>query len=81
MNIQNIHLFIGLSLKELNNNKDGIKNLKKSDSIFDIYNLTIKHPYQRILYEKLLDYYKNQDNTKKRLEYLNKRIINFLNLH
>jgi AraC-like DNA-binding protein len=75
MNIQNIHLFIGLSLKELNNNKDGIKNLKKSDSIFDIYNLTIKHPYQRILYEKLLDYYKNQDNTKKRLEYLNKLII------
>ncbi len=72
--IQNIFLFKGLSLIKMGNHKVGISYLKRSDSIFVSENFSIKQPYQRILFEKLLVYYNSKNNIEKKIEYLNKLI-------
>jgi AraC-like DNA-binding protein len=72
--LQNIYLFKGLSLMKLNEYEKGIAFLKDSDSIFEANNISITQPYQRILFEKLLEYYELKDNTKQKINYLNKLI-------
>ena len=72
--LQNIYLFKGLSLMKLNEYEKGIAFLKASDSIIEANNISITQPYQRILFEKLLEYYELKDNTKQKINYLNKLI-------
>jgi len=72
--IQNIFLFKGLTLIALKSEEEGINYLRKTDSMYDKHNYTIMQPYQRVLYEKLLKYYNDQENTIKKIEYLKKLI-------
>jgi len=72
--LQNLYLFKGLSLLELGDKSKGIYYLKKSDSIFENNNLIISQPYQRILFEKLLEYHSKNNNIEQKIFYLNKLI-------
>ena len=74
ISLQNIYLFKGLSQLEIDNYDKGILNLKKSDSIFEANNLIISQPYQRILFEKLLEYYNSKSDIEQKIKYLNKLI-------
>lgn len=69
----NINFFKGLSYKKLNNYSMSMQYLKIADSLVEKNNYTI-HPYQHVLYENLLDYYKQNNNIGKQLKYLNKLI-------
>ena len=73
--LQNLYFFKGNSLLKLNNYKEGISYLIKSDSVFESENLQIKQPYQRELFEILLKHYKLENNPKKQIKYLNKLIL------
>jgi len=71
---QNINLFKGLSLLKLNEYEEGIVYLKRSDSIFEANNFSVSQPYQRILFEQLLNYYQLKNDTEQKIKYLNKLI-------
>jgi AraC-like DNA-binding protein len=71
---KSIYLFKGLNLYELNNKKEGVTYLLKADSILN-KNKSSLVPYHRMIYEKLLDYYTNENiDLNKRLKCLNKLI-------
>ncbi len=72
---QNLYYFKGISLIKTDKYKDGIRLLKKSDSIFEAENLQIKQPYQRELFELLLEHYISENNPKQQIKYLNKLIL------
>jgi len=69
--LMDLYYFKGLSLIEIGNYNEGINYLKKSDSVFDNAKVLIQ-PYDRVLFEKLLDYYGHKGSIDKQLEYLNK---------
>ncbi|MEZ4778676.1 MAG: AraC family transcriptional regulator [Flavobacteriaceae bacterium] len=71
---QNIYYFKGLSLIERGKHEKGVSYLIKSDSIFDAENFQIKQPYQRNLYEVLLEHYRENNNQEKQMDYLSKLI-------
>lgn len=72
--IQNLYFFKGVSLIEINQYKEGIDNLIKSDSIFEAENFKIKQPYQKQLFELLYVHYLKEKDTRKQIQYLNKLI-------
>lgn len=69
--LMNLYYFKGLSLIGLNEYDKGIENLEKSDSIFE-NNKVLLQPYDRLLFEKLLNHNKIKGNVEKQLIYLNK---------
>ncbi|MCH9661053.1 MAG: helix-turn-helix domain-containing protein [Bacteroidetes bacterium] len=72
--LREVYMFKGLSLLELGQEEQGIKQLRISDSIFDTHKMGRVEPYERILFEKLLEYYSSQGNTEESIIYLNKLI-------
>lgn len=72
---QNLYFFKGMSYIKTDKYKNGISLLKKSDSIFETENLQIKQPYQRELFEILLEHYIFENNPKQQIKYLNKLIL------
>jgi len=72
---QNLYFFKGVSLIKTDNYKEGIYYLKKSDSVFESENFQIKQPYQRELFELLLNHYKLENNPRQQIKYLNKLIV------
>ncbi len=72
---QNLYFFKGISLIKTDKYNEGISLLKKSDSIFESENLQIKQPYQRELFELLLEHYIFENNPKQQIKYLNKLIL------
>ncbi|PKA84095.1 AraC-like DNA-binding protein [Ulvibacter sp. MAR_2010_11] len=59
----NLYLLKGLSLLELNKYLEGITSLKKADSIYENSRIAL-NPFNRILFEKLLEYSRNQKDSK-----------------
>ncbi len=72
--LQNVYLFKGLSLIDLDKYENGIYYLKRSDSIFEVNNFSVNQPYQRVLFVKLLEYHNLNNITKQKIKYLNKLI-------
>jgi AraC-like DNA-binding protein len=69
----NVLLHKGLSLIEIGEYELGVKYLKRSDSLFNVENISLE-PDQRVLFEKLLDHSEITKDTQKQIEYLNKLI-------
>jgi AraC-like DNA-binding protein len=67
------NFFKGLSLIEIGDYDLGIKSLKKADSIYDAQDIAIE-PHQRVLFNKLLDHSRIEEDDEKHIEYLNKLI-------
>mgnify|MGYP003665860183 FL=1 len=67
----NLYMFKGLSFIQLKKNKEGVYNLLRADSIYANNSPDIL-PHQRQFFVELHDYYKNEDNSEKQIEYLNK---------
>ncbi len=73
--LKNISLFMGLSLLKLKKEKLGIKHLLVSDLIYD-KNMNIRnYHYDRLLFQTLYEYYTKEDNTDRRIVYLDKMLI------
>jgi AraC-like DNA-binding protein len=69
----NLYFFKGLALMEIGEYGLGVQYLKDADSIFDKERRSIQ-PYQRLLFEILLEHYNSTNNKEKQIEYLNKLI-------
>lgn len=72
--LMNLNLYKGLSLINLDNYEEGIQLLIKSDSIFE-NSINRSQPFDRILFEKLNQYYKSRNDIKNRIKYLNKMLL------
>jgi AraC-like DNA-binding protein len=72
---KNLRLFKGLSLLKLDNHKEGLQQLLLADSIFDSNGRNIYPHYNRLLFEKLYDYYTTTGESEKQIEYLDKIIV------
>lgn len=68
-------LFYGLAKYDNGQRAEAIKLLQKVDSIFVSKGMKDFFPYERLVYEKLLDYNRINENIGKQLEYLNKLTI------
>jgi len=71
----NSYLFKGLSYEKLGDNELGLHYLKLADSVYENNTRLRIQPYQRVLFEKLLEYYKSVGDTQKSIGYLNKLIV------
>ena len=69
--ILNLNFFKGLSFIELGEYERGIRHLLKADSIYNIKRVPVQ-PNHRILFEKLLEYHKNNKSYENQILYLNK---------
>lgn len=73
--IQNLNFFKGLSYLGLGNKEFGIKYLKMADSVFDIGKSNSLQPYQRVLFEKLMEHHKVIGDLEGEIKYLNKLLF------
>jgi AraC-like DNA-binding protein len=73
LSVFNFNIFKGFSYLKLNDLSSGIRFLKFADSLNDANNFYLQ-PYQRELFEQLLNYNTSNGNTVKQIEYLNKLI-------
>ena len=66
------HYYIGKIYLHKNDLEEGIKNLKKTDSIFQIS----RDPFEELIdtYKIIIDYYKEKDDTENQLKYIDKFI-------
>tara|TARA_B110000211_G_scaffold214830_1_gene256572 strand:+ start:2796 stop:4487 length:1692 start_codon:yes stop_codon:yes gene_type:complete len=69
----NLNIFKGLSSLQLNELRPGIRFLTLADSLYDLNNFSLQ-PYQRELFEQLLNYHKSNGNNDEQIKYLNKLI-------
>jgi AraC-like DNA-binding protein len=69
----NLNIFKGLSSLQLNDLRPGIRFLNLADSLYDLNNFSLQ-PYQRELFEQLLNYHKSNGNNDEQIKYLNKLI-------
>jgi len=67
----NLYYFKGHSFIELGEYEVGIGYLNSADSIFEVEKVPLQ-PYQRKLFETLLEYHNVKNNSKKKIKYLNK---------
>jgi AraC-like DNA-binding protein len=68
-----LNFFKGLSLLEIGESEAGVTYLKKADSLYEARDIAIE-PHQRVLFDKLLDYSRQNNDDEKQIEYLNKLI-------
>ncbi|MCW9037607.1 helix-turn-helix domain-containing protein [Altibacter sp.] len=71
--LMDLYYYKGMSLTELGYEIEALDYLKKADSIHSIGDVSIQ-PYDRQLFEALLNYYKKEDNNEMQLKYLDKII-------
>lgn len=64
-------LFKGISLLKIGERRLGVKNLLSADSIYDIRKFDLL-PYRRMAFEELLNYYTNDSNKEKQIEFYKK---------
>jgi len=64
--------YVGLAYIRSNKDERGIKYLQKADSIFQNVGVTTLVPYQRNVFESLLNYYKEKNDIKNQIDILYK---------
>ena len=74
-NLMNIYLFNGLSLYSEGKINNGLKYLKKADSVFDTGDRINIQPQDNLLFEKLKVHYSNNGDYKNQIKYLNKQLV------
>ena len=74
-NFKNVYFFRGLSLYDFGSKINGLKYLKKADSIFDIRDRINVQPQDNLLFKKLKNHYSSQGDYKNQIKYLNKQLL------
>jgi YesN/AraC family two-component response regulator len=74
-NLMNISLFKGLSLYARGNTIEGLKYLKKADSVFDTGDRLNVQQQDNLLFEKLKSHYSSLGDYKNQIKYLNKQLL------
>ena len=74
-NFKNVYFFKGLSFFDTGNNVDGLKYLKKADSVFETGDRIYIQPQDNLLFEKLKSHYSSLGDYKNQIKYLNKQLL------
>jgi len=72
---RDVLIFSGLADYNLNNRREAIDKLKRVDSMFGVSGMKDFLPHERLVYKRLLDNSRLEDNIDKQLYYLNKLLI------
>ncbi|RDK83491.1 helix-turn-helix domain-containing protein [Marinirhabdus gelatinilytica] len=68
-------LYLGLAQYQKGNRKRGVNNLLKVDSIFSSHGMKDFFPYERLVYEKLIEHSKGNNDIETQVKFLNKLVI------